>query len=77
MAKLKFENASLKNYSHFLETTQKNNNKKYESLSEIMAQYLEIILYKNKDMEELLEGSTLTIDINSLKNRDIKQWSPE
>lgn len=40
MAKLKFENASLKNYSHFLETTQKNSNKKYESLSEIMAQYL-------------------------------------
>lgn len=28
-------------------------------------------------MDELIEGSTLTIDISSLKNRDIKQWSPE
>ncbi len=32
VAKLKFENANLKNFNHFLETTQRNYNKKYESL---------------------------------------------
>jgi hypothetical protein len=44
VAKLKFENASLKNYNHFLETSNRNNNKKYENLGEIMAQYLQIIM---------------------------------
>jgi hypothetical protein len=32
VAKLKYDNANLKNYTTFLETTQKNNNKKYENL---------------------------------------------
>jgi hypothetical protein len=40
IAKLKFELANVKNYNHYLENLQEVQNQKYQTLGEIMAQYL-------------------------------------
>ena len=54
IAKLKFELANIKNYSHYLENIQNMQNQKYETLGQIMAHYLENLLYSKRSYDDQL-----------------------
>ena len=77
--KLKFENANLKNYNHYLQNMQGIYSKKYETLGSILADYLEsLLLFKDRggNNDSQLDGAAkeVSIDIKSLKDRDVKEW---
>ena len=44
-----------------------------------MAHYLENLFYMKRNYEDQLEGTIaeVNIDINALKEKDLKEWKPE
>lgn len=72
ISKLKYELATLKNYSHYMENVQKMYSKKYETLGSIMADYLESMMYGRGG--EAAEAGEVGLNLEELRGKDTKEW---